>query len=296
MESAPPPSAPGPPAVTPAGVRLPDFVIIGAAKAGTTTLYRWLGEQPEVFLADPKEPVFFSREWHRGLGWYGELFRGARVDQRAGEASTAYTDPDHAEAAERMAATVPDARLVYSVRHPEERLRSHHRDRRRRGVETKALLPAIAADPGRYLGRSKYFERLQPFLACFPREQVLVVRFEDLVDPQGTAWARVLDHLGLPPRPAPSTKANVTAESTAVSPLLVRMAQLRKDRQWRVPAFAKQAVRRALSRDRPADRLLAESRAPLPAEIVDPLWDDAARLAEFLGAGAPLWERTPPDA
>lgn len=282
--------------MTPAAVRLPDFVIIGAAKAGTTTLYRWLGEQPEVFLSEPKEPVFFSREWHRGLRWYGELFAGARTDQRAGEASTAYTDPDHAEAAERMAATIPHARLVYSVRHPEERMRSHHRDRRRRGVETKALLPAISADPGRYLGRSMYYERLQPFLASFPREQLLVVRFEDLVDPQGTAWHQVLDHLGLPPRPAPTIKANVTAESTSVRPLLVRLARLRKERQLRVPLFAKQLVRRSLSRDRPADRLLAESRVALPSALLDPLWDDAERLGEFLGVERPLWERTLPDS
>ncbi len=92
-------------------VRLPDYVIVGMMKSGTTSLYQWLGGQPECALAREKEPDYFSREdvWQRGLEWYSELFADAPLGKLIGEASKSYTKPFQSSplAARRMPRSFP---------------------------------------------------------------------------------------------------------------------------------------------------------------------------------------------
>jgi hypothetical protein len=108
---------------------LPDFVIIGAMKCGTTTLAAQLGAQPGIFLTTPKEPNFFSDDeiYARGLDWYQSLFGDAPPGAIKGEASTHYTKlPDHPKAVERLKSSVPRARFVYMIRNPVSRAASHY--------------------------------------------------------------------------------------------------------------------------------------------------------------------------
>lgn len=278
-------------APTPSG-RLPDFVIIGAAKSGTTTLHQWLGGQPEISATELKEPRFFSRDWGNGLEWYRSLFAGAAADQLVGEASTNYTDQRYCEvAARRMAATIPRARLIYVVRHPVERLRSQYRHNWRRAAESAPLLEAIRRADNPYVSRSLYFSRLSPYLERFPTAQICVVRFEDLVDDTAVpAWPAVLAHLGLDDRPRPSGAHNVTDLQPQVNPALRRLARSRWLRRLPTPPpaatrLAKQALRRSVRRA-PAD-----IEVEIPPVILDQLWADTARLETWLGAG-PLWKRS----
>lgn len=271
--------------------RLPDFVVIGAAKSGTTTLYRWLAEQPDVFDAPVKEPRFFSRDWDRGLDWYAGLYEGAAPEQRVGDASTNYTDPAFAEvAADRMANTIPDARLVYLLRHPLERLRSQYRHDRRRAVVSVPLTEAIAAPGNPYVGRSLYRANLQPYIDRFPREQILVVRFEDLVG-DGDAWSRVLAHLDLDDRPPPAGAYNVTAEQRRVSrPLAVLRDRGVLERAPSLPAPLARRLKRAL-RPRQKASPAPDAPEPLPADVVDTVWADVSALEAWLGPAEPLWPR-----
>src|SRR6266568_6603804 len=93
--------------------RLPNFFVIGAMKAGTTSLYEYLFAHPNVFLpTETKEPAFFARNWRRGEGWYRSLFAGAGDAVAVGEASTSYTKyPTITTVPDRMASVVPEARL-----------------------------------------------------------------------------------------------------------------------------------------------------------------------------------------
>src|SRR6185295_16842547 len=120
------------------GRRLPDFLIIGAAKSGTTALYRWLDQHPDVWLPETKEPHFFGRDkiWANGLDWYAALFEAAPAGAITGEASTTLTSHRLAHrAAERVASVVPDARLIYVLREPISRMRSHYALYVRTGAE-----------------------------------------------------------------------------------------------------------------------------------------------------------------
>ncbi|WP_243638197.1 sulfotransferase family protein [Rubrobacter taiwanensis] len=168
---------------------LPNLIIIGAMKCGTTALHRYLGLHPEVAMSEPKELNFFcgperpggkwlEGNWHRGLEWYAAQFRPAPV---RGEASPGYTSPSFPEAAERMARVVPEARLVYAVRDPIERAVSQYLHHRVDGTERRPAEEALPDPESQYLDRSRYYARLEPYLARFPRERIFICAREDLL-------------------------------------------------------------------------------------------------------------------
>ncbi len=170
---------------------LPNLIVIGAMKCGTTALHRYLGLHPDIAMSEPKELNFFfgperldarsgassAGNWHRGVEWYARQFRPAPV---RGEASPGYTSPSYPEAAERMARVVPDARLVYAVRDPVERAVSQYLHHRADGAERRPIEEALLDSASQYLARSRYYARLEPYLAKFPRGQIFICAQEDL--------------------------------------------------------------------------------------------------------------------
>lgn len=277
-------------------MRLPDFIIIGAMKSGTSSLYQWLAVHPELYLPPVKEPHFFSRDevWMRGLNWYSELF--ADADARlVGEASTTYTNPEHsAVAAERMAHVVPNARLFYVLRHPLERLRSHYRHLVVHGAARRPFVDLLTSEAGLPLvRRSLYYTCLQPYIEAFPREQLCVVRFEDLVTNGAPAWPVVLNHLGASPHPLSNSAHNVSAEKDHFTRLMhfIWTSSLRSQIP-RVPRPARQAARALLVRRAPrSDARLEGCESPIPKDIVGMIWRDVALLESWLGVEELLWER-----
>ncbi|MDP9440540.1 MAG: sulfotransferase [Actinomycetota bacterium] len=160
---------------------LPNLIVIGAMKCGTTALHRYLDQHPDVAMSEPKELNFFSEptgNWRRGVGWYAARFRPAPV---RGEASPGYTSPSFPEAAERMARVVPETKLVYAVRDPVERAVSQYLHHRADGTERRPIEEALLDPESQYLARSRYYERLEPYLARFPRERIFILAQEDLL-------------------------------------------------------------------------------------------------------------------
>ena len=108
---------------------LPDFLIIGAMKCGTTTLAAQLAEQPGLFMTTPKEPNFFSDDdiYAQGMSWYENLFADAPKQALKGEASTHYTKlPTHPDTIDRLARVVEAPRIIYMIRNPVARAVSHY--------------------------------------------------------------------------------------------------------------------------------------------------------------------------
>lgn len=246
---------------------LPNVIVIGAMKCGTTAVHRYLDAHPEIAMSDPKELNFFfgpdrasrsqAGNWHRGSGWYAAQFPDAAPVR--GESSPGYTSPDHPEAAGRMAAVVPDVRLVYLVRDPVARAVSQYRHHRRDGTEHRSLEEALLDPASQYLSRGRYLERVQPFLAHFPRERIAVVAQEELA----AAPARVVDslvvHVGLDPELGHTAGSRTaTAATTAHGP----------------PGSAGS---------------LAEVPARLQARLREALVDDADRFRSLLDRDLPGW-------
>jgi len=280
--------------------RLPDFVIIGAQKAGTTTLFRWLADEPEIYMPSQKEIHFFSRDdlWKCGFDWYRQCFAGAAPGQLVGEASTSYTMSDYGSVpAERMASAMPHARLICILRNPEERLRSHYRHQVVRRRENRSLAEAAGHSMSGYLTTSLYFERLSPWLERFPRQQICVVRFEDLIGAGSAAWEDILRHLGLALRPKPVGTYNSSRDR---APYLRPVQGLATSRLVSirnvVSRRAQPLVKRLLAgRTRPVKEGLAQSEQPLPAQALVRMAEDAEKLAALLGWPTPIWpEMTPP--
>jgi hypothetical protein len=203
-------------AARPAGeAGLPTFFIIGAQKAGTSTLHRLLQQHPEAFMCDPKEPHFFSdqQQWKRGVEAYRALFAGAGTARAVGEASTTYAMyPHYSDVVARLTATVPEPRLVYIIREPIARMRSAYLHALAGGSETRPIGVALRADP-RYLLTSSYALQLEQWLARVPRQRILLLSLEQLRDAPDVVLPHLFDFLDLDPgwRPVQMPPANPSA-------------------------------------------------------------------------------------
>ena len=225
------------------GRRLPDFLIIGAQKSSTSSLYEHLINHPDIGRAKQKEIHYFDNRHHLGSAWYRSNFplnaprRGDERPRLCGEATPDYIF--HPAAAARAAALVPDAKCIAVLRNPIDRAHSNHQHEVAHGREPLSFTEAIDQEPERagadleraradpaafeqsimhrsYLGRSRYVEQLEEWLRHYPRAQVLVLQAERLfTDPAGTmsaAW----EFLGLPPG---GPEAYPHANSRSYSPL-----------------------------------------------------------------------------
>jgi hypothetical protein len=179
---------------------LPNFLVIGTPKGGTTSLYRYLRAHPQVFMPETKELRFFIEgNWILGREWYEQQFEGSDNAIAVGEATAAYTlYPELPGVPERVADLVPDARLIYLVRHPIERMRSHYLDRLiYHGFHTP-IEEALVADPF-YVHGSSYALQIEEYLDCFPREQLLILQSERLLNDRGETLRRIFDFIGVDP-------------------------------------------------------------------------------------------------
>ena len=176
----------------------PDFVMIGAMKCGTSTMAAQLGAQDGIFLTDPKEPNFFSDDtvFAKGQGWYEALFRDAPGGALKGEASTHYTKrPDLPQTVERMAAALPDVRLVYMIRDPMARIVSHYIHAWSEGW-TSAPLDAALDEMPSLVDYGLYGWQITPFVETWGADAICLTSLERMRADPGGELARVAAHLG----------------------------------------------------------------------------------------------------
>ncbi|HET6534208.1 MAG TPA: sulfotransferase [Actinoplanes sp.] len=193
--------------------RLPEFLIIGGQRCGTTSLYRHLAGHPSVRAATGKELQFLSLHHGRGLRWYRAHFPVRPPGVLSFEASPYYLFDPAAPA--RAAALLPDARFIALLRDPVERAYSHYLHSRAYGVEPLSFADALAAEPARlatgghtarrrysYVARGRYAGQLSRWFAAVGRDRVLVVPTEQLT----ARYGEILDFLGLDRMPAPDRR------------------------------------------------------------------------------------------
>ena len=167
---------------------MPNLIIIGGLKCGTTSIHHYLGLHPEIQMSKPKELNFFVTElnWDLGLDWYA-----SRFDDRfkvRGESSPHYTNlPRYEGVAERIRTHCPDAKLIYMVRDPLKRILSHWMHATGAGYETRDMVEVLSDPDTQYVNRSRYWMQLQPYLEHFDRANIEVITQEELqADRDGT--------------------------------------------------------------------------------------------------------------
>jgi Sulfotransferase domain len=178
--------------------RLPNLVVIGGLKCGTTSLHHYLNLHPAVEMSRPKELNFFVAElnWPLGAEWYASHFSGAASIR--GESSPHYTSrPRFEGVAERMRSVLGDARLVYMVRDPIDRMLSHYLHNAGGGYEHRTLADALADPESAYVSRSLYAFQLEPYLEHFGRERIEIVAREELKNTRAETMRRLFAFLGV---------------------------------------------------------------------------------------------------
>ena len=275
---------------------LPNLIVIGAQKCGTSVLHYYLSLHPEVSMSRPKELNFFieERNWKRGVDWYRAHFDPEALVR--GEASPNYTAyPQHDGVPERMAQVVPDAKLIYLVRDPLERIAAHwvHNYAKRR--EKGSLAETLSHPNTSYVDRSMYAMQLERFLAHYPRERVLVMQQSELRYERMPTLRRVFEFLGVDPdfaHPRFEQERHQTSRKTRATRLAMRLERMGRSRRGRLfPANFwlllddRLPLRRAIKRP--------DVRGALSDETLAALRADAERLRELTGrdfANWKLWE------
>ena len=276
----------------------PDFLVIGAEKAGTTTLHDLLDHHPDISMSDPKEPSFFCQPalYAKGWDWYRGFFANA-TGRVIGEASPAYSmDADFPGTADRIARDLPNAKLIYIVRDPVERLESAwmwYRAHGRHKLGQRAFPPldrSVHEVPG-LIDASRYWHQLSLYRAHFAEEQILVLFLEDMRRDPVVTLGQAFDFVGVDPTAPieePHHVANESAGQRMDTDFVSRLrtvGPLEALRQ-RSPAVVRRAAASILKRKitgRPSwdPRTLGW--------VQDQLRDDAADLLRHAGKAADFW-------
>ncbi|MEO0362005.1 MAG: sulfotransferase [Pseudomonadota bacterium] len=263
---------------------LPDFVIVGAMKCGTSTLAAQLAAQDGVFMSTPKEPNFFSDDdvYAKGVDWYESLFADAGLGDLKGEASTHYTKrPTYPDCADRLYEALPDARLVYITRDPVARLVSHYIHEWTMGVMTEDIETSLETHP-ELVAYSNYAMQIEPYVERYGADRILWTTLEKFnADPAGEL-ARVGAHIGMSAEPVwREDQGQVNASAERIRRfrgygLLVDNPVANALRRNLVPQSVRDMVKARLQkRERP--ELSPETKTRLKAVFAD----DAERLAQL---------------
>ncbi len=237
-------------------------------KAGTTSLYEYLTEHPQIEMPPVKEPNYFVEElnWTCGQRWYEEHFANVSEGRLTGDVSTNYSKyPLFDGVPERMARVLPDVKLIYVMRDPVARMRSHWVHRVHAGTMREPLAETLLGDPF-FRQCSSYAMQLERYLAHFPRERMLLLTAEELRADRQHTLKQIFEFLGV----AVDGPAGVNARD--------RQSSAHK----RVPACGGRPARRF----RPADTELSEADEQKLRELLRP---DMERLARYLPAGFDAW-------
>lgn len=288
----------------------PDFLIIGAEKAGTTWLHDVLRAHPGLFLPDVKEVHYFNRfdsngheidnYTRRGPDWYAEHFKSAPAGLPKGEATPMYLcDPD---AAQRIRDTLPEARFIVMLREPVSRAWSHYRMARSKQHIEADLETLITTEDARVLGRGLYARQLEHWFSLFDRDRFLILIFEEVTADPAPALTRVADWLGVDPapllaaRPEESRNAASGYKSAGLYNASVRAARALRNfpltrglASWLKASGLYETIKKA-NRSAPPEMTLPDTQR---AALVDYYRDDLVRLGALLDLQDPPWHPKP---
>jgi hypothetical protein len=273
---------------------LPSFLVIGASRAGTTSLWRWLGEHPEIFVSPIKETNYFAHPGRPSERFpvttpeaYERLFAAAGTAVAVGEVSPIYLSRS-ALAAERIRRALPAVRLVASLRHPADRAFSNYLLQVQAGRERRTVREAFEhyAD---YVREGGYYERLRDFYDRFEPDRIRILLFDDLLDDAPRLLRDLFAFLGVDASFEPDTSVRHNPGGVPRRPwlhhLLSRSRVARAARRV-APAGLRRAVRRARDLDltRPP-----ELPADLRARLVAFYRHDVERTQELVGRDLSHW-------
>lgn len=284
---------------------LPTFIVIGVAKGGTTSIYRYLDQHPEIFMCPDKGPNFFGYEDARDWKWHDEgepplmrhfkvatleeyerLFDGVTNERAVGEVSPQYFRCP--TAARRIHDVIPEAKLVASLRNPADRAFSGFLMRTRRG-EVVGDAHSELTPQSSHVKEGFYFQRMKRYYDLFDREQIKIYLFDDFKRGPGDLIRDLFGFLGVDTGFEPDTTVRHNPANVPRSALLNRILyQPRVIRGVKavLPAQLEKVAKRLRQRNlRPAPSFPPDLRATL----LDLYQDDIHRLEELIDRDLTAW-------
>ncbi|MEX5730253.1 hypothetical protein Ga0609869_003606 [Rhodovulum iodosum] len=272
----------------------PDFVVLGAMKCATSTVCKYLEEHPEVYMAPRCEPNYFSDDanYAKGPEWYARFFAPRQGEAICGEGSNDYAaGAMYPHSAERMARDLPEARLIFMVRHPLRRIVSAWVQNR---VDMGDAVPptleaAVREMPARFVDQSLYWKNLSRYRALYPDAQIFIGFMEDLSRDSDAFFGRLCAFLGVEPYSVDAgLHVNPSAGKRVPAGLYTRLNSAGPVR------LAKQVLPKGVTRavkDRLLSRPAAEMRLPpeIEAELAEELRPDAQALLAHCGKPGDFW-------
>ncbi|MFC1707205.1 sulfotransferase [Planctomycetota bacterium] len=297
---------------------LPTFLLIGAPRCGTTSIYHYLNQHPQVFMSRMKEPHFFTfdgsdqtfddaneaafaRNKIRDLASYQRLFAGRTDELAVGEASPGYLHWPGAH--ERIRRRLPGVKLLAILRQPVERAFSEHVRRRHVGKETRSSFEEAFRDDilavvgsrswsGNYRSNGYYHEQLTRYYALFPREQLRVYLFEDLCEDPGGLLQDLFTFLGVDAGFVPDVSKKHNATGAIANPLLRLLWNRTYVLRSYMAPFVPIPVRGYVSNfvdSRKKTRSHARLSPELRRELTAYYRDDIGKLGELIGRDLSRW-------
>lgn len=298
---------------------LPNFLVVGASRSGTTSLHAYLSQHPDVFVCAEKSPNFFvsheplpdgegpvlramARQWTSDPRDYEALFDEAGPARAIGEVSPVYLQA--LSAPHRIKAMCPDARIIVILREPSARAYAHYMGRLRDGLEHRDTFAEVVRQElsmplpdevafGSYLGCGRYHHFLKPYFELFSRHRIRVYLFDDLETDAGALVADLFEFIGVDPTFVPDMTRHHGQTGVAANPvarfLWTKSAGLRTTLRPRLP----RAVR-----DQFAGFFIGRLERPpldeeLRQELIDVFHDDVVKLQRLINRDLRHWQKPP---
>lgn len=270
----------------------PDFIVIGSQKSGTSSLCALLGRHPEVHMFPRKETHFFTYRYDRGWQWYESRFKPAEGEVIIGEGTPSYTcNAQYPETPSRIASHLPDARLIYIVRHPIRRIESHYVQKVANGRKWSSFDEALRRHEP-IIDASKYWKQINCYREHYPDDRILVLFLEDFESDPDAVLKRCFEFLGADSSAiieGSGDRMNTRKEKMVDGPIL---AKVRRWKRWIDITHA--APRWLIDPIRPLFRKRVDIKPQWTDQtrqwVVEQLADDNRRFLEFYGKSADYWD------
>jgi hypothetical protein len=182
----------------------PNYMLIGASKCATSSICHHLGQHPDVFMTEPKEPFFFSHDevYERGFDWYESLYEQAGDRKMRGEGSNTYTMKEvFPQSISRIVSYTTDLKLIYVARHPINRIESYWLEIRSHGGETVHynFNTAVRVNRDWLVDSSNYWQQINVYRQYFPDNRISIVFYEDFQDSPEATMRRCFEFLDVDP-------------------------------------------------------------------------------------------------
>lgn len=279
-----------------------DFVVPGFSKCGTTTLCRLLGEHPEIFIPDSKEPAFFAHRWQMGWDAYGRLFAPAAPHQLCGEGSTFYSNEEFSDHACRtILKSFPEVKFIFITRNPLKRIESSFREMHHSGHEYAiqaeySLGGALRQFPNMILD-TLYWARVNDYRRYVPDQRIHALFLEELERQPEVELRKCFEFLGVDPDFCPPNKdrrLNSANDKFYDAPLYRLIRNTRSTRfLWKLlpPPMQQRLCTMLKLRRRFADPVHWDPETL--HWVLEQIEDDATAYLEWAGAPAGYWELRP---